>query len=1018
MKRKLLLIIHYSLIIAFLFGGTVNAGFFDWVGSFFKTAGTDLHESADGLVGHWMLNDTNEWYGSELVTNTTMETDANWANTTSAPATNEQSTTQVHDGLYSRKFIPDAVDEGIQSDVFATVTGKMYRISAWVYPDDTTTVTVTVRKGDDSGDVYDTSQTGLTQDSWNELTINYTETAGGAGAYIIFDSGASSSGSWYVDNASIKELQASDSTSNENHGTLYQDATVYGTDRYETANSAMEFNGTSDYATIPDTANLDVTNITISAWVNPDTLAQTDGAAILCKGDGGGGEVYCLDMNDEGANKKPRLYFYESAEATIAASSVEIPAGQWSHLGGTFDGSTLNLYINGVVRGTASKTVSLDTNSHALTIGCRQSGSTTYDYCFNGKLQDVRVYNRALSAWEIKKLYEETIPDPPLNLKNGLIGRWTLAQSEETGGQMGDITESDLHGTITAGASAGYTTNHNSISNKAYDFDGSATFISMGNVLNFGTNDFSISAWFEMDVLDGCILAKGTYNGVGDFIIYDQASLGKPMSFRSDDAFGMGNEIALMTEPASKGWYNIVITRSGDLVSGYVNGVFTDSETTSASYDFTNAHSLDIGAREDGSSRYLNGQISDVRIYNRALFVREIYQLYNETTVTRNKTLTDGLIGNWTLANRDGIVTGAELITNGTMEADSNWADTTSAPATNEQSTTQIKNDTYSRKFVPDAANEGIKSDVFTTTTDKRYKVNAWVYPDDETTVTITVRKGDDSGDVYDASQTGLTQDSWNEISIYYTETAGGAGAYIVFDSGAVTSGSWYIDDASIKEVQATDVTGNENHGTVTGATSTTDHNSVADSAMNFNGTDAMISISDFDEFRGNGGTYFSAFAWVKSAENGTTQYILDHYNYGAANQRSWTLSTGASGSYDKLRVTISDDGTLGAGHYKQYASSLTVFDNAWHHIGFTWEGTLSSTERLKLFIDGAQDTSVTKLADEDISSLHNSTSDFRIGNTLNNGAESLFLTGAISNAKIYNRTLSPWEIYKLYNES
>lgn len=143
---------------------------------------------------------------------------------------------------------------------------------------------------------------------------------------------------------------------------------------------------------------------------------------------------------------------------------------------------------------------------------------------------------------------------------------------------------------------------------------------------------------------------------------------------------------------------------------------------------------------------------------------------------------------------------GTELITNGDMEADSNWANFGS-PSTNERSSSQAYADTYSRKFTPDAANEGIQGDTFTTTALQWYKITAWVYPDDATTVTVRVRNGANDAYTYNTSQTGLTQDTWNEVTITYQESSGkgGSGAYIVFESGTETSGDWYIDQVSIQ---------------------------------------------------------------------------------------------------------------------------------------------------------------------------------------------------------------------------
>lgn len=139
-----------------------------------------------------------------------------------------------------------------------------------------------------------------------------------------------------------------------------------------------------------------------------------------------------------------------------------------------------------------------------------------------------------------------------------------------------------------------------------------------------------------------------------------------------------------------------------------------------------------------------------------------------------------------------------EKVTNGSMEADSNWADE-GTPTTNERSSTQEKSGTYSRKFSVDAEDEGIKSDTFTTSTGIIYYYRVWVYPDDTTNVNVRIRKGDDSGDSIDADHTVLQQDAWNLVSGSYTESAGGAGAYINIRSPTgETSGSWYVDDVSI----------------------------------------------------------------------------------------------------------------------------------------------------------------------------------------------------------------------------
>ncbi len=148
----------------------------------------------------------NFYYDStELITNGTMEADANWASF-GTPTTQERSTVQVFEQAYSRKFTVNAIDEGIQGDTFTTVSTRFYECTCQVYPDDGTTVDIKVQKGDGSGFAYNQEHTGLTENAWNEITFNYYEPAGGAGAYIVFFSGDSTSGSWYIDNVSLVRM--------------------------------------------------------------------------------------------------------------------------------------------------------------------------------------------------------------------------------------------------------------------------------------------------------------------------------------------------------------------------------------------------------------------------------------------------------------------------------------------------------------------------------------------------------------------------------------------------------------------------------------------------------------------------------------------------------------------------------------------------------------------------------------------------------------------------------------------
>lgn len=146
-----------------------------------------------------------------------------------------------------------------------------------------------------------------------------------------------------------------------------------------------------------------------------------------------------------------------------------------------------------------------------------------------------------------------------------------------------------------------------------------------------------------------------------------------------------------------------------------------------------------------------------------------------------------------------------EAVTNGTMEANSSWSDS-GTPTANERSSTQVYAGSYSWLFTVNAADEGTKNSTFTTTTGTTYYYRLFVYPDDSTSVNVYIYNGAGTGASVDADHTGLIQDAWNVVSGYWTEAgAGGSSAYLAVRSPTGTSsGSWYIDNASIYSTGST----------------------------------------------------------------------------------------------------------------------------------------------------------------------------------------------------------------------
>jgi hypothetical protein len=83
---------------------------------------------------------------------------------------------------------------------------------------------------------------------------------------------------------------------------------------------------------------------------------------------------------------------------TSAPGTAALPLNAWTHLAATYDGATLKLFVNGVQAGAVAVAGSLNASADPLRIG----GNHIWGEYFSGRIDEVRVYNRALSAAEVQ----------------------------------------------------------------------------------------------------------------------------------------------------------------------------------------------------------------------------------------------------------------------------------------------------------------------------------------------------------------------------------------------------------------------------------------------------------------------------------------------------------------------------------------------------------------------------------------------------------------------------------------
>ncbi|MEK7500082.1 MAG: LamG domain-containing protein [Patescibacteria group bacterium] len=207
------------------------------------------------------------------------------------------------------------------------------------------------------------------------------------------DAASSLVGYWKFDEGT--GTSAADSSGNGNTGTLTNGPTWSSTvpTTAFTNPYSVSFDGTDDYVAIGNSiTSLGTTAVTVSSWVRTNSIGANQ-YILDASTDGGSGNGLSVRIRDNGT-----IRFWHYNAAANANSVGTLSANVWYHVAVTWDGTTNRIYINGSPDGTNTG------DSNSLGSIYQIGHSNVLGGFFNGRLDDVRIYNRALSATEITAL--------------------------------------------------------------------------------------------------------------------------------------------------------------------------------------------------------------------------------------------------------------------------------------------------------------------------------------------------------------------------------------------------------------------------------------------------------------------------------------------------------------------------------------------------------------------------------------------------------------------------------------
>ena len=385
--------------------------------------------------------------------------------------------------------------------------------------------------------------------------------------------------------------------------------------------TAASFNGSSSKIVLP-TSTFSPSTFTLSAWCN--VTSDTDENTILELLDNQSYPNHTNIVLSAGSTGTSSRFLFRNylANQYDYSPTGTVQKNVWKHYAMTYDGSTVKSYINGSLVDSASFTLS----NTVGTISSIQLGLSSGNRYLNGKIDQVRIFNKALSSSEVTTLYGEN----------------NTSSTKSTTDIFDDGSGVALYefekGAIDTGGTNGYI-------GRAGVFNGSSSIIrdipnSISTSLK-SNNAFTYSIWIKFNSLSSQsiiaffndITSTVTFNGTNfEAYIYNSSTQQK-----------------IVTNPATVTtgvWYNVVFKGDSNGIFLYVNNNTPASTSWGGDwfiYTNTTYKYNAIGARQNsgGFTDYVDGQIDQVRIFNKALSSSEVTTLYGETSASATKSTAD-----------------------------------------------------------------------------------------------------------------------------------------------------------------------------------------------------------------------------------------------------------------------------------------------------------------------------------------------------------------------------------------
>lgn len=431
---------------------------------------------------------------------------------------------------------------------------------------------------------------------------------------------------------------ANDATSNELHGTVHGATLTQG--RTGLLNTAYRFDGVDDYIDISHPGFFNNTTWTYSCWVKLEQLPfNGESSIIMSVGGYGGDQVIAISNNYFGHNGFHTWSYGSPGTITSISTSQNPELNKWYFVVAVRSEYKLKLYVDGVLvseSDTPDISIGYGTD-HRAVIGQRSHG-VSVNSLFKGVLDEVRVHDYALKDKDIVALNKMNgcgLCEPAVSLKPEACYSFEKNALDGSGHGLNGITSSE-----------DYESGFDNLNHSIHLENSQSVEISNPEFLN--NTDYTFATWVKIEKLpssgySNILISIGGYGGDHSIAVSNNYFGNTGFHAWTYQNISTAHSIRSNVLPVAGTWYHVAATRSANNFALYVNGALVDSKTlNNAGITYGQSPKAMLGTRSHSVSinNYLTGNLDEVKVFNSALSVSDIAQLFVQSCMCRNYLVT------------------------------------------------------------------------------------------------------------------------------------------------------------------------------------------------------------------------------------------------------------------------------------------------------------------------------------------------------------------------------------------